>query len=370
MPSVPARRATDRQRRLRRTAVLTAALAWVLLLWGGQYAAGGRLVVVPWLALGPFAAALVLSWRATALVAAASVLAVAQLSAEGDGLTSATSLVRIAGSAALAAFAVLSAQVRVRRERRIRAVTEVATVAQTAIQHPVPARVGDVVLASRYVSADADALVGGDLFDVVAVDSGVRIVVGDARGKGLPAVHTAAAVLSAFRHSAPQPGTGLGDVARAIEAAIVPRLAEEDFVTAVLCEIRPGGRLDLVRCGHPAPLRLAAGRPPTEVGEHSCPPLGMGVEPVVESTTLLPGERLLLHTDGLVEARDAQGRFFDLLRAATALVPLVREGGAASPDVLDAALEDLLARVRAHVGGELTDDVAVLLVEPAGPARG
>ncbi|GAA4964707.1 PP2C family protein-serine/threonine phosphatase [Kineococcus glutinatus] len=350
---------------MRAGTVLALALGWVLALWGVQFAAGGRLVVVPWLALGPLAASLVLGWRPTAAVALTSVLAVAHLSHETGDLLDGVGEVRVAGSAALAGFAVFGARVRVRREERIRAVTEVATVAQTAILHPVPAQVGGLVLASRYVSADAAALVGGDLFDVVARDGSVRVVVGDARGKGLPAVHTAAAVLSAFRHSAPLEGPDLDDVARAVDAAVSPSLGPEDFVTAVLCEVHPDGRLDVVRCGHPAPLLLAPGRAPREVGATSCPPLGMGVEPVVEADRLEPGERLLLHTDGLLEARDAEGRFFDLTAAVQDLAGPGASPGVPAADDLDAALERLLARVRAHVGGTLTDDVAVLLLERA-----
>ncbi|NAZ87912.1 PP2C family protein-serine/threonine phosphatase [Kineococcus indalonis] len=363
--------------------VVSACLAWVLLLCLGQVVAGSeRLVVVPWLALGPLAASLVVGRSATAVVASASVLAVAALSGWGSGdLGTGTGEVRVAGSAALATFAVVGAHVRERREERIRSVTRVAAVAQTAIQHPVPARVGDLALASRYVSASADALVGGDLFDVVSTSDGVRLVVGDVRGKGLPAVHTAAAVLSAFRHTAPLPGTGLAEVARRVEAAVAPRLGAEDFVTAALCALHPDGRLEVVLCGHPSPLLLAPGRDPLPAGRHPGPPLGLGVEPRVESTVLLPGQRLLLFTDGLLEARDREGRFFDLDAGARALGAGAHGGagraggtqqdgprGGATPEsgvqeALDADLERLLADVRRHVGGVLDDDLAVLLLE-------
>ena len=134
-------------------------------------------------------------------------------------------------------------------------------------------------------------------------------------------------------------------------------------MTAVLCELHPDGRLLVARCGHPAPLRLTPGRPPEEVGGASTVPLGMGSDPEVETTSLRPGERLLLFTDGLLEARDGQGRFFDLEPAAQRLT---RSGGN-FPGALDTALDRLLAEVRAHVGGELGDDVAVLLVEAARP---
>src|SRR4051812_1012563 len=210
--------------RHRRRVVVLAALLWITALTVGQVLGGGRLVVVPWLALGPLAASLVVPWVETAVVAVAAVTAVALLSASAHDLASGLGVVRVVGSAALAGFAVFGARVRVQRERRIRAMTQIATVAQTAIQHPAPAQVGGLALASRYVSASADALVGGDLFDVVATDRGARIIVGDVRGKGLPAVHIAASVLSAFRHIAPLAGSGLDEVARRIEAAISPGL--------------------------------------------------------------------------------------------------------------------------------------------------
>jgi phosphoserine phosphatase RsbU/P len=355
---VSARDPLARSRR-RHALVVLAALLWIVLLTVVQRS-GGRLVVVPWLALGPLVASLLLAWPATAVVAVAAVLAVTYLSAKVPDLNTGVGEIRVLGSMALGTFAVVGARVRVQREQRVRSMAQIATVAQTAIQHPVPAQVAGLALASRYVSASADALVGGDLFDVVTTDSGARIIVGDVRGKGLPAVHTAAAVLSAFRHTAPLPGIGLAEVARRIEASIRPGLEPEDFVTAVLCDVRPDGRLDIALCGHPAPLKLVAGHNPVEVGTHESPPLGLGVVPEVETGTLEPGERLMLFTDGLIEARDSEGRFFDLVAEAGALAP----HGRSSFTTLDADLEHLLGRVRHHVGGIVSDDLAVLLVQP------
>jgi sigma-B regulation protein RsbU (phosphoserine phosphatase) len=353
-----------RDRRIRRGA-LGGALLWMLLLVVGQLVVGGRLVVVPWLALGPLAASLVLAWRATTVAAVGGVVAVALISQNTGDLQTGPGVVRVLGSAALAGFAVLSASVRLRREERIRRVTEVAAVAQAAILHPVPARVGGLVLASRYVSATTDALVGGDLYDVVAFDGGVRIIVGDARGKGLAALRTSAEVLSAFRHTAPQAHRALDHVARRIDTVVTAELREEDFVTAVLCELHADGRFDLVLCGHPSPLLLAPGRDPVEVGSQTGPPFGLGVDPRVESGCLGAGERLLFYTDGLIEARDRRGAFFDLIAAAGALTGTDPPSAAG----LDEDLEQLLTQVRAHVGGTLTDDVAVLLVQPLEPEQ-
>lgn len=341
---------------------VVAGLLWVLVLTGGQLLLGGRLAVVPWLALGPLVTAMSARWTATLLVSATAVAAVAALSADSGDLASTTGTVRVAGSAALAAFAVASSRVRVDREARIRRVTEVATVAQTAILHPVPSQVGHLDLASRYVSASEDALVGGDLFDVLAGATSVRLVVGDVRGKGLAAVHTVAAVLSAFRHHAPAPDVSLVELAQRVEGAVRPRLGPEDFVTAVFCELHLDGRLDVVSCGHPAPVRVPLDGPARCLDVVPGAPLGLGDDtdrPVLHSRWTAR-ERLLLFTDGLYEARDDQGRFFDL-DVAAAVVAERREVG---PADLERTLDDLLDRVREHVGGRIGDDLAVLLVEP------
>lgn len=354
-------RVLPRDRAARRALYLGSGLAWVIAMIAVQWELGDRLVIVPWLALGPLTVSLLLEWKRTALVSCLSVAAVVVLSAKIGDLASHQAAIRIAGSAALAVFAVVSSQIRVRREERIRRVTEVAAVAQATILHPVPVAVGGLTLASRYVSASADSLVGGDLYDVVSTSSGVRLLLGDARGKGLPAVQTAATVLSAFRAVAPRERVSLERLAREIETTLRARLGEEDFVTAVLAEIRADGTLLLVNCGHPRPLLLTHGRDPSTLGTWSSPPLGLGVSPREERFALGPGERVLLFTDGLVEARDARGAFYDLGPAARDLVsPSPASSGTHG---LEAGLDRLMDSVRHHVGGNLTDDVAVLLVE-------
>jgi serine phosphatase RsbU (regulator of sigma subunit) len=78
----------------------------------------------------------------------------------------------------------------------------VADTAQQVLLRPVPRQLGSVRLAVNYLSASSQARVGGDLYDVVHAGGGVRLVVGDAEGKGLPAVQSAAALLGAFRDAA------------------------------------------------------------------------------------------------------------------------------------------------------------------------
>jgi phosphoserine phosphatase RsbU/P len=335
-------------------AALGVGLAWIAVLTGVQYAAGGALVVVPALSLAPLALSLIAGWRPTSVVALASVVGVAVLSEHVKGLLTTTGLARTAGTTALAAFAVVNSVIRIRRDGRIRSMTEVATIAQAAIMQPVPARVGPLDMASRYVSATADALVGGDLFDVVDTSLGVRIIVGDVRGKGLPAVRTASRALSSFRQVAPHAEIDLVDVARAIESQLMIGLDDEDFVTVVLCQFEDDGQLQVVNCGHHPPLRLAPGQRPVSLATVTeSLPLGLGATPHVETFSLGRDERLLLYTDGLVEARNATGTFLDLDGACASL---------SDPAVnLSDSLDSLLEAVRAHVGGVLSDDLCVLL---------
>jgi sigma-B regulation protein RsbU (phosphoserine phosphatase) len=189
---------------------------------------------------------------------------------------------------------------------------------------------------------------------VSATPFGVRMIVGDVRGKGLDAVQLAAAVVGGFRQSA-LTVTDLAAVAVALDEVVQAVSGEEDFVTAVLAEFHDDGTVAFVNCGHHSPLQLDDDTAVLlDVDEHA-PPLGLGVGP-----SLTPhkahwhvGSRLLFYTDGLVEARNAQGAFFDVLAQAEAL----RAG------TLDQALDVLITRVRRHVPGGLKDDLALVLAE-------
>ena len=87
-------------------------------------------------------------------------------------------------------------------------------------------------LASRYLSASAEARVGG-LLEVVADGPCPRWLVGDTRGTGLPAVRLASAAATSFRHGCACPGLPLLEVGRAVDFSVARAAGEEDFVTAV-----------------------------------------------------------------------------------------------------------------------------------------
>ncbi|MCW2765034.1 MAG: Stage sporulation family protein [Nocardioides sp.] len=260
-------------------------------------------------------------------------------------------LVRALLCVILAALATTSAVIRDRREARLRRITVIAEAAQRAVLRATPTEIGHVGFASRYVSASADALVGGDLYEIAATPFGVRVIVGDVRGKGMQAVQTAASVLGAFRQAAftePDPAA----LARAVDDVVARLIDEEEFVTAIFAEFR-GDTVAIANCGHHPPLVLSGNEARLlDTGEPTTP-IGLDPHPVLVRHPWPPPSRMLFYTDGLVETRNADGAFFRL----EAIVPDL----ARLP--LDDALEQTLVRLRAFAGNRLTDDVALVLAE-------
>ncbi|MEU4211099.1 PP2C family protein-serine/threonine phosphatase [Streptomyces sp. NPDC026206] len=260
---------------------------------------------------------------------------------------------------------------------------EVALTAQHALLRPLPPRLDGLTLAGGHLSASEGALVGGDLYDAQATPHGVRIVMGDVRGHGLPALGTVAALLGSFREAA-HDEPGLPGVLRRLERALHRHLRDrvrtgqpggadaaereradaEEFVTVLLLEIRASGEVMALNCGHPWPHRLthgAADRPcavAATCGE-PLPPLGMFPLPAELSplalTRLHHGDTLVLHTDGAEDARDAAGTFFPLTGALTEAA----HGAAVTPAGVVEHVRDALL---SHTRGQLSDDFALLVL--------
>lgn len=257
-----------------------------------------------------------------------------------------------------AALALETAETFREQSGRLATVTRVAEAAQRAILAPPPVRLGPLVLAARYVSAAAEARVGGDLYEVVERPGAVRLLIGDVRGKGLAAVRTATIVLGEFRAAAADIAE-LGDVARQIDRRLRPYLSDEDFVTALIAEVHDDGRFAVVSCGHPPALLISQGQI-REIPVEQTLPLGLGAAPTVTTGLLSARERLLLYTDGIMEARDPDGRFIDLMRT---VAPL-------TDGPIGAGLDNVLKALHDTVGSHLNDDIALLVAEyrPRTPA--
>ncbi|MFJ9999246.1 PP2C family protein-serine/threonine phosphatase [Streptomyces werraensis] len=256
----------------------------------------------------------------------------------------------------------LASALRARRERVLAAVRSVAETAQHALLQPVPETVGPFQVAVRYSAAAAEARIGGDLYALVPTPHGVRMIVGDVRGKGLPAVGTAALVLGVFREAA-YDEPELLDVVGRIERSLARNLGGDDFVTAVVAGCPEPGRLETVNCGHAPPLLIRGTEVTAVEPVHPAPPLGLRAlsedTPRLQVVSFDDGDQLLLYTDGVTEARDAGRAFYPL---ADGLTRSLHDG----PDRTLAALhQDLLD----HVGGRLHDDAALLLLRRPAAAQ-
>lgn len=293
------------------------------------------------------------------------------------------------------------------------------------------ARLAMLTTASRTVPADALTGASGDVCAVRHTPYGLRLLIGDVRGKGPRAAVGAAALRRAFDRAADRvptlsvlvdtlewallgataraarqapagpadtpgpdrsapaertagPGVDDGLAAGRADESAVPRADlpgqpadpyadlefAENFATVLVAEVSPDGRrLRLVNRGHPAPLLLRPGRVRRLEPRQRLLPLGLGAVagpgqvpappgPYADELPFPASASLLLFTDGITEARDAQGVFYD------PLARLTRFSGGAPADLLDALHRDVLQ----HTGAALTDDLAMVAVRRAARA--
>ncbi|MEO3748830.1 PP2C family protein-serine/threonine phosphatase [Plantactinospora sp. B5E13] len=294
------------------------------------------------------------SWPMVLVIGTLATGLAASLASSGY-LPSEAAAVDVVGIVLATAIAVLFAVLRQRQAEQIVELSKLASVAQQAVLRPVGPRVGSLAVAGHYISATAKADIGGDLYEAIDTPYGVRVLIGDVRGKGLDAVRLASIVLGSYRHVAYE-RADLRAIVTDLDRAVARNVGDEDFVTAALVEER-GGTLTIVNCGHPPPLLLRRGQVIPLEPPAPAPPLGFMpvVRPRVER--LEPGDRLLLFTDGLGEAR-RDGEFFPTADRAWRLL-----GHGTVGDGL-ASLETALVE---WVRGRLDDDIALVLLEYPGP---
>ncbi|WP_380164922.1 PP2C family protein-serine/threonine phosphatase [Jannaschia sp. R86511] len=327
-------------------------LALVVAILAADVAEGPKTAFVGVLVVAPMLSAVFGTPVTVALVGVLTLTAAGLFGLQADDGQVGAQLTRLAIIAVFTVVAVLVAAARVRGEVALARADRIVNAVTEAIIRPLPARVGGVPVASRYLGADAEAHVGGDFYEVLDTPHGVRVVVGDVRGKGLSAVRMANYVLGAFRDAARREHR-LEDVAAALDGMVATEGEDEDFVTALLLEVRDG-RVRGVSCGHPQPQCVQDG----VFVEADVPvdlPLGLGAGGVAPGA-LPPGTgAMLLHSDGLTEARSPSGVFLDVPGA---LAPLAGTHG-------EQLLAGVVAAVRTHVGGRLRDDVALLWLDVA-----
>ena len=211
--------------------------------------------------------------------------------------------------------------------------------------------------------------VGGDLYDFCWLDDGqLYLMIGDVSGKGLPAslfmVLSKALIQAAALRSGGDPGLALAQA----NAALARDNPELLFITAVAMVLDLGsGRLRWSSAGHEPPWLLRAGEAPRCLVGEGGPPLCVldGYRYPSELLQLQPGDALLLGTDGITEAENAEHRLYGSPRLQAWLAAQAPDCGAAA---LLASLEADVATFTA--GAEPADDLTALVLRWRGPQAG
>ena len=201
--------------------------------------------------------------------------------------------------------------------------------------------------------------VGGDTFDYSMNGDVLEFALVDAMGHGLEASFLATAALGRYRQSR-RAAHGLAATFELMDATVRSIFGGGTFVTAVLARLDcTTGHLTWCNAGHPRPMLLREGRVVDELASEPALPLGLGpCDAEIGTAALQPGDRVLVYTDGVVDARAPGGEPFGEDRLRDFL-----EQEAASGAMTNETLRRLTRRLTEHLGTALSDDATVLLVE-------
>ncbi|MGW0856327.1 PP2C family protein-serine/threonine phosphatase [Streptomyces sp. NPDC002690] len=204
---------------------------------------------------------------------------------------------------------------------------------------------------------------GGDAFDHALTETTLHAVILDSMGHNLASGLTTAIAMAGLR-SARRRGSGLGEMTKTVDEALAEWLPEQ-FCTGIVMRLDlAGGILSWVNCGHPPPLLIRddqvlesaleyPGEPPMgtpgTLGDHTR---------TVRETALEPGDRVILYTDGVTEARLASGSEFGLAGFTTSIIRATAVG-----ELAPEALRQLIHSILEHQNDELADDATILLIE-------
>jgi sigma-B regulation protein RsbU (phosphoserine phosphatase) len=198
-------------------------------------------------------------------------------------------------------------------------------------------------------------LVSGDYCDLLKSDEGLHFVVGDVTGKGVSAAMLMSNLHATFRALVAQ-GLPLGITLERASRMFCEISLPTHFATLACGYASLSGEVSFASAGHP-PI-LVARSSGTEQYPATGLPLGMFCESQFEihTTTLAPGDTILLYSDGFVEASDREGRMYGVERAAGRLAAL---HGRSAEEILSALLDDLGGFLDGRV---LDDDLTVMVL--------
>jgi serine phosphatase RsbU (regulator of sigma subunit) len=211
---------------------------------------------------------------------------------------------------------------------------------------------------------------GGDAFDYALLGDHLHVSILDALGHDLSAGLLASVGIASCRSSR-RAGGSLAVIAARADRAIADYFGEDQFVTALLCDLDlVTGLFSWIPCGHPPPL-LIRDRTVKELARTPQPPLGLAglyasrrkgsqdnaVSPLY-AEKLQPRDRVLLYTDGVTEGRAPDGTPFGLERLADFII---RHSSAPLP--APETMRRLNHAIAEYQHGRLRDDATVVLIE-------
>jgi hypothetical protein len=206
--------------------------------------------------------------------------------------------------------------------------------------------------------------IAGDAFDYAIGDGVLDFALIDGMGHGIASTLLTGLAVGAYRHARRQGGASMVDIHEAIDQALTSNYDDESFATGIVGRLAfDTGRLEWSCAGHPPPLLLRGRKVVAELASEPVLPFGLRGKPVLSTADLEPDDAILLYTDGVTEARGADGELFGLDQ----LTDLLEQEAAS-----DQPPEEILRRlVRALLESQpegLRDDATLLLVKWTGRA--
>jgi serine phosphatase RsbU (regulator of sigma subunit) len=245
--------------------------------------------------------------------------------------------------------------VTIERARLVSMLREAVTSLQAAVLPASFPTAPGLDAAALYRSASEVAQVGGDFYDLFALEGGrVAAVIGDVCGKGVAAARHTVRLRYELR-TLLEEGRPPGRVLAAFNRRLREEFVTDEYATLLVLVADPAtGAVSWSSAGHPPPLLTGAG--PRTLAFAGSLPVGLFPDGTYRTArfTLPPGGCIVLYTDGVVEARNPERQEFGA-EGLEAAVPVVAASAAA-------VAEDILKRVLSHSGGHLDDDAAVLVL--------
>ena len=235
-------------------------------------------------------------------------------------------------------------------ERSERERAEIAETLQRGLLPPPLPHIPGWSIAATYRPAGAENQIGGDFYDAFRIAGGWMVVIGDVTGRGAQAAAVTAHARYTLRTAAALTGDPVIALRTLNRELLARRGAALCSVAAMAVSEDPRMPVRLAVAGHPPPL-LIDGDSVTEVSEPA-PVLGAFADETwrLETTTVAPGQQLVIVTDGVTDALGSAGRFGEeRLRA-----ELV---GVSSPPL---AAQRIEAALHEFTGGTLDDDAAII----------